>query len=237
MSTLRAGLAVTDPPFDGTGAGLDIDLITAIAEQLGDTAEFVELTCAGRDEIFAALDAGACDCVASVTELTEVDAARNAVACAPPYLVSGQALVVDGGRLPQVRSVDDLAGLTVAVQRGGTGQQLAEKLLAEGRVGQVRVYEPGNVRAALADLGAGGADAVMALAPVLTELVRPLAGVEVVQRGLSADKIAIAVARSSGALLDRIVTAQAELEHDGTLQRIRRKWLGNPFTDQALAVH
>lgn len=28
----------------------------------------------------------------------------------------------------------------------------------------------------------------------------------------------------------------AELEADGTLQRIRRQWLGNPFTDQHLGV-
>ena len=39
------------------------------------------------------------------------------------------------------------------------------------------------------------------------------------------------------ALLGRITVAQAELEEAGTLQRIRRKWLGNPFADQSLAVH
>jgi polar amino acid transport system substrate-binding protein len=26
------------------------------------------------------------------------------------------------------------------------------------------------------------------------------------------------------------------LEEDGTLQRIRRKWLGNPYTDQSLGM-
>jgi hypothetical protein len=30
---------------------------------------------------------------------------------------------------------------------------------------------------------------------------------------------------------------QAELEDDGTLQRLRRKWLGNPYIDQSLAAH
>jgi hypothetical protein len=38
-------------------------------------------------------------------------------------------------------------------------------------------------------------------------------------------------------LLQRIATAQAELEDDGTLQAIRRKWLGNPYLDQSLAAH
>ena len=38
-------------------------------------------------------------------------------------------------------------------------------------------------------------------------------------------------------MLSRITVAQAELEADGTLQSIRRKWLGNPYADQRLAVH
>jgi polar amino acid transport system substrate-binding protein len=34
-----------------------------------------------------------------------------------------------------------------------------------------------------------------------------------------------------------LMVAQAELEDDGTRQRIRRKWPGNPYADQNLAVH
>jgi hypothetical protein len=32
------------------------------------------------------------------------------------------------------------------------------------------------------------------------------------------------------------MVAQEELNQDGTLQQLRRKWLGNPYTDQSLAV-
>ena len=56
------------------------------------------------------------------------------------------------------------------------------------------------------------------------------------QRGISVEKIAIAVPLNDQALLGRITVAQAELEDNGTLQRIRRKWLGNPFADQNLKV-
>jgi ABC-type amino acid transport substrate-binding protein len=77
----------------------------------------------------------------------------------------------------------------------------------------------------------------MKLAPVLTELVRPIAGVEVVQRGISIENIAIAVPLDDQALLSRITVAQAELEDDGTLPRIRQKWLGNGDADQSSAVH
>ena len=72
---------------------------------------------------------------------------------------------------------------------------------------------------------------------MLTELVGPVPGVEVVQRNLSRENIAIAVAAGAQALLQRMATAQAELEDDGTLQGLRRKWLGNPYIDQSLAAH
>ena len=55
-------------------------------------------------------------------------------------------------------------------------------------------------------------------------------------RGLSVEDIAIAVAPDNAALLARLQVAQAELEEDGTLQRLRRRWLGNPYVDQASAV-
>ena len=77
----------------------------------------------------------------------------------------------------------------------------------------------------------------MKLAPVLTELVKPIEGVDVVQRAISAENIAIAVSLTDQKLLSRITVAQTGLEEDGTLQRIRRKWLGNPYADQSLAIH
>jgi ABC-type amino acid transport substrate-binding protein len=156
---------------------------------------------------------------------------------APPYLISGQSLAVDSSRLPDVRSIDDLTGLTIGVQRGNTSQPIAEKLVAEGRAAAVHVYDYGSIRSALTDLTTGACDAFMKLAPVLTELVRPIPAVEVVQRGISVENIAIAVRLADRDMLTSITAAQDELDQNGTLQRIRRKWLGNPYTDQSLAVH
>ncbi len=123
------------------------------------------------------------------------------------------------------------------MQQGNTSGPIAEKLVAEGKAARVRVYDYGEIRTALDDLTTGGCDAFMKLAPVLTELVKPIPGVEVVQRGLSTENIAIAVGLEDQELLARVMVAQEELDQDGTLQLLRRKWLGNPYTDQSLAVH
>ncbi|MDT5108537.1 MAG: polar amino acid transport system substrate-binding protein [Mycobacterium sp.] len=238
MTTLRVGVAYPDPPFNAVGqdrGGLDIDLIKAIGANLGSSVILIAYEGADFNGIFAELDAGSYDCVIAGTTVTPERECKAGFA--PPYLVSGQALAVDTARLPAVRSVDELAGLTIGVQRGNTSQPIAERLVSEGKAEAVRIYDYDGIEAALTDLSTGGCDAFMKLAPVLTELVKPLAGVEVVQQGLSREAIAIAVRLGDDAILQRIAKAQGALEDDGTLQAIRRTWLGNPYRDQGLAAY
>jgi polar amino acid transport system substrate-binding protein len=236
MTTLKVGVAYPDPPFNAMpdDGGLDIDLMTALAEKLGDAVEFVAYEGPDFNGVFDALSAGSFDCVAAGTTVTPQR--ERLAAFVPPYLISGQSLAVDTERLPQVRSVDDLEGLTIGVQRGNTSAPIAEQLVADGKAARVRVYDYGDIRAALDDLRSGGCDAFMKLAPVLTELVKTVPNVEVVQRHLSTENIAVAVGLGDQELLARITVAQTELEEDGALQRIRRKWLGNPYADQSLAM-
>jgi ABC-type amino acid transport substrate-binding protein len=236
METLRVGAAFPDPPFNGMpdNGGLDIDLMTAIAEALGAAVEFIPYEGADFNGIFDALGS-AYDCVTAGTTVTpERETKAQFIA---PYLISGQSLAVDTTRLPNVTSIDDLTGLTIGVQQGNTSQPIADRLIAQGKAAAVRAYDYGAIRTALTDLTTGACDAFMKLAPVLTELVKPIPGVEVVQRGISVENIAIAVPLGDQALLSRIAVAQAELEADDSLPRIRQKWLGKPDADQSSAVH
>ncbi|MFI5508695.1 ABC transporter substrate-binding protein [Mycobacterium sp. NPDC051804] len=235
METLRVGAAFPDPPFNGMpdGGGLDIDLMEAIAEKLGATVEFIPYEGADFNGVFDGLGPEY-DCVTAGTTVTPER--EKLAAFVPPYLISGQSLAVDTTRLPHVSSIDDLDGLTIGVQRGNTSEPIADRLVADGKAAAVRVYDYGSIRTALTDLTTGACDAFMKLAPVLTELVKPIQGVEVVQRNISVENIAIAVPLADLALLSRLTVAQAELEDDGALQRIRGKWLGNPYADQSLGV-
>jgi ABC-type amino acid transport substrate-binding protein len=236
MQTLRVGAAYPDPPFNGMpdDSGLDIDLMTAIADKLDMAVEFVPYEGADFNGIFDALNACDFDCIAAGTTVTPER--EKKASFVSPYLISGQSLAVDTRRLPTVHSIDDLDGLTIGVQQGNTSGPIAERLVADGKAARLRVYDYGGIRDALADLTTGGCDAFMKLAPVLTELVKPIAGVEVVQRGISTENIAVAVGIDDQGLLARITVAQAELEDDGALQGIRRRWLGNPYADQSLGM-
>jgi ABC-type amino acid transport substrate-binding protein len=235
LETLKVGAAFPDPPFNGMpdNTGLDIGLMTAIANALGAQVEFIAYKGTDFNGIFDGLGS-AYDCVAAGTTVTPERETKAQFV--PPYLVSGQSLAVDTMRLPNVRSTDDLAGLTIGVQQGNTSQPIADRLVAEGKAASVRVYDYGTIRTALTDLATGACDAFMKLAPVLTELVKPMPGVEVVQRGISVENIAIAVPIADQGLLRHITAAQEELDQSGMLQQIRLKWLGNGVLDQSVTL-
>jgi polar amino acid transport system substrate-binding protein len=231
MTALRIGAAYPDPPFNGVGdSGLDIDLMHAVAEKLGLTAEFIGYGGADFNGIFDELAAGGFDVVTSGTTVTP-ERARTASFC-PPYLVSGQSMAVDVRRHPAVTTTADLTGLIIGVQQGNTSEPVARHLVDAGAAASVRVYDYGEIATAISDLTNGGCDAFMKLAPVLTALVADVDGVEVVQRGITREEIAIAVRLDDTHRMRAVSAAQAELEADGSLARLRARWLGNPVLDQ-----
>jgi polar amino acid transport system substrate-binding protein len=227
-AALRVGAALPDPPFEFVGpdgpAGFDIALMKRIAGKLGRTWQLVRYDGADFNGIFAGLDSGAYDCIASGTTITS-GRAELADFCAP-YAVSGQSLVVDATRHPRVRGVDDLDGLVIGVQHGNTSEPVAEQLVAEHRAARVRVYAYHEIEQALDDLSSGGCDAFMKLAPVTAWLVRDRPRLKVVQVGITTERLGICVRNGNTALRAAIEKAQAELTADGTLAALIAQWLG-----------
>jgi polar amino acid transport system substrate-binding protein len=226
---LKVGAALPDPPFelmtkDGP-VGFDITLMQRIAEKLGRDWQLVPYK--GRDfnGIFAGLDDGSYDCIASGATITP---GRQTLAdfCAP-YVVSGQSLVVDATRHPNLRSTADLSGLVIGVQKGNTSEPVAEKLVAEHRAARVRVYAYDEVETALDDLSTGGCDAFMKLAPVTAWFVRDRPKLKVVQTGITRELLGICVRKGDSALADAIGKAQAALIADGTIPGLIKQWLGS----------
>lgn len=227
-TVLRVGAALPDPPFERETErgpeGFDIDLMRLVAARLERRWELVRYTGSDFNGIFAGLARGEYDCIASGATITPQRAAM-ADFCAP-YVVSGQSLVVDVARHPDVRSIDDLRGLVVGVQQGNTSQPVAERLVAEGRAARVRVYPYDAIEQALADLSNGGCDAFMKLAPVMHWLTRDRPALAVVQTGITRELLGACVRKGDAPLRDAINRAQQALRDDGTLARLVERWLG-----------
>jgi ABC-type amino acid transport substrate-binding protein len=226
--SLKVGAALPDPPFelmtkDGP-AGFDITLMQRIAEKLGREWHLVPFKGTDFNNIFAGLDSGNYDCIASGTTITP-GRQRIADFCAP-YVASGQSLVVDPSRHPNVHGVADLKGLVIGVQQGNTSQPVANKLVAEHRAARVRVYAYDEIEKALDDLSTGDCDAFMKLAPVTEWLVRDRPKLKVVEIGITHVRLGICVRKGNTILGDAIGKAQAALMQDGTLPALIKEWLG-----------
>jgi polar amino acid transport system substrate-binding protein len=225
---LRVGAALPDPPFelmDGDGpSGFDIALMQRIARQLGREWQLMRYEGPDFNGIFAGLDNGTYDCIASGTTVTP-ERQQLADFC-QPYAVSGQSLVVDAARLPNVHGIGDLHGLTIGVQRGNTSQPVADRLVAERRAARVRVYAYDEIETALADLTTGGCDVFMKLAPVTAWFVQKTPRLRVVETGITREHLAVCVRKGDTALRAAIDDAQAALIRNGILTGLIKQWLG-----------
>jgi ABC-type amino acid transport substrate-binding protein len=219
--------ALPDPPFefmDGkTPTGFDVELMQAICADLGLEWQLTYYTGGDFNGIFDGLANGSWDCVASGTTITPE---RQIVAtfCAP-YLESGQSLVCNIEKSPNVHSVDDLSGMIIGVQHGNTSEPVAHRLKAQGLVADVRTYAYHEIGSMLDDLEVGTVGAVMKLAPVMHWLIRNRPALHVVQEGITDEKLGVAVRIGNNPLRQAINNAQERLCDRGVLDRLKRKWL------------
>ena len=106
----------------GKWTGFDMDLMTAIATRYGLT---LEVTVQPFDGIWLAPKAGTCDVVASSMTITE-ERAENA-AFTDSYFDSYQSLLVREADGETLVDLESLAGKTVGVQTGTTGEAFAKE--------------------------------------------------------------------------------------------------------------
>lgn len=119
----------TDIPYapfefeeDGDVKGIDIDLMTAIAERLDLEPEFRDTD---FDGIFASLAADNCDVIASSVSITDERKENNDFT--DGYFEINQSLLVRKGEESAIKDLGDLDGKTVGVQSETTGAAYAEE--------------------------------------------------------------------------------------------------------------
>ena len=216
--TLTACSEVPYPPFeveDGSKpsgyGGFDIDLLQAIADNLG-----LELTIA--DVSFDALQsgttlvAGQCDVGASAITITEERKAN--LDFTDPYYDSLQSLLVPADS--DIKGIDDLPGKNVAVQQGTTGQAYAEENAPEANLSAF----PGDGEMWPA-LQAGQVDAILQDLPVNVEHAKADENYVIVEEFDTGEQYGFALAKGEKPeLLEAINTELKNLRDDGTYQEI-----------------
>lgn len=210
--TLSVGTDTPYPPFEigqpPNVSGFDIDLLNAIAEEMGLTAEYTDTS---FDTIFGDVQSGKFDVAAAASTITP--GRERAVDFSDPYYESQQSLVV----LPDsdIASVDDLSGVIVGAQDGTTGETYAND---ETEASEVRGFPEGPD--ALAALKTGQVEAVIIDLPVAIDALNKQGGFEIAEEIPTGEFYGYAVGPDAPNLLAGINDALAKLVEDGTYAEI-----------------
>jgi ABC-type amino acid transport substrate-binding protein len=227
LATIKArgqmivGVKADYPPFgflDGdTNVGLEIDLLHDIARDLfgkPDAIQFVPVVASNR---FQFLNTDKVDFLFSTVTVT--DQRKTVVDFSDPYMKSGWQILVKRSNAT-IRDVADLAGKTVVVVPGSTGEAGVTRLAPTANL--LKLAQTSEAIDALED---GRADAFVQDAALLYGLSRQKPQFKVV--GASHDDLPIAAACRKGdsAACGYISREIAKFRANGTLAREYHKWL------------
>jgi polar amino acid transport system substrate-binding protein len=224
--TLTIGSDVSYPPQEymdasGNPVGFDIDVATEIASRLGLKAKVVNFN---FNDIIPALNAGQFDIIISAMNITPE---RSNAVDFVQYYAAGQSVLVPKGNPKNIKTLDDLSGLTVAVQQGTTEQDslTAEntKLSGAGKPA-INVLVYGTDTDAVDQLRVGRADAAMDDDPVAAYYVALNPNFEVAIAAYNPQDEGIAIAKTNADMKTAITAAITAMKGDGTIDAIKAKW-------------
>jgi polar amino acid transport system substrate-binding protein len=203
-------------------AGLDVDLANALAEELGVRAEFINT---GFDGIIGALNVNRFDVLMSAMTVTEE---RQKEIDFIPYLNAGTDILVAQGNPKNIKTIEDLSGLTAGVQIATIQvDQLKaanDQLKAAGKA-EINVLTFDQNPLAVEQLRTGRADAVIADSPVVANEARLSEGkLQALSLAVEAAPYGIGVRKGSTQLKAAIEGALQKLQASGKYDQILAKW-------------
>jgi polar amino acid transport system substrate-binding protein len=206
------------PPFEDEDSskpsgygGFDIDLMQAIADNLGLTIT-VQVTAFDAIQSGTAMVADQCDMAASAMTIT--DERKENLGFSDPYYDSLQSLLA--GEDSGIASIDDLSGKKVAVQTATTGQAYAQ----ENAPDDAEIIEYPDDPSMWAALQAGQVDAILQDLPVNVEHAKE-GGYSIVEEYQTDEQYGFAVKKEGKeALLEAINEQLQALRDDGTYDEI-----------------
>jgi len=218
--TLTVCSDVPYPPFEdevgGEYVGIDVEIMEAVAAELGLEMEFTQQGFEGITS-GAAMVAGNCDIAASA--ITIKPEREENVDFSEPYLEVDQSLLVPVGS--GLATLEDFAGLRLGVQTGTTGKDYAEEN-APADATIVDFPTGGELFIAMA---AGQIDGILQDKPVNELRDEADDTVEIVQTFETNELYGFAVQEEGKeALLTAVNDALKKLQDDGTLDAIFTKW-------------
>ncbi|MCR5041910.1 MAG: transporter substrate-binding domain-containing protein [Clostridia bacterium] len=211
------------PPFsylgdDGEYTGFDVEVCQAVCQKLG--WEF-KVFAVNWDEKLIQLDSNECDCVWS--GMTILDSMKEAgYVISEPYFDNEQVLLVKDDS--EINTSADLAGKTVAVQLGTSGEALLGDDLADLAATFGDLVTCDSFVKCFTELAGNAVEAVFVDKPVAESYVEENEGFRIIDEDLGAEQYGIAFRAGDAELCAQVEAAVKELCEDGTYAAIAEKY-------------
>lgn len=219
--SIKVGANVGNVPWQfqnakGEIVGFEIDLMNEVGKRLNTKVEFVNIPFQG---LFAAVQSGQIQ--AAVSSITITKKRLESVSFAQPYYDSDQSLTVTAAS--GIKNVAGMAGKTVGVDTGSTGDMWATQNAAGAKFKEIKKYE--GLQPAMLDLAAGRIDGYISDIPALLYYAKDKPQFAVVERIKTTEQYSVMFAKDSPlvAQVNGVITA---MKGDGTLARIHNTWFG-----------
>lgn len=208
-------------PFEfeegGEFVGYDMDLLRGIADNNGLGFQVKDLP---FDGILGSLAAGDCDVVGSAVTITDERAQQ--VDFSDPYFDADQSLLVKAENEDQFATLEDLAGATIGVQSGTTGEAYANENQPEGST--IRSFEDSD--GLFGAIEAGQIDAILQDFPVNAFRATQDDTLVVTETFSTGEQYGFAVAKGNDGVLQLVNDGLAQLREDGTFDEIYARYFG-----------
>ena len=224
---LSVGCEVGYPPFENfaedgtTPIGFDVDIITEVARRLGLEVNIINTA---WDGIFAGIDNNY-DLVCSACTITAER--KESMAFSTPYISNYQAVILKAGDTKEITSFNDLDGMTVAVQKETTSDELISDYKSTGTI-DVEVVANEKVLSCFTQLDNGEVDAVLVDSTVADGYLakNPDKYIYAFKDESEAEEFGIAMGLQNTALKEAVDWALAGMEADGFIAETRDYWFG-----------
>ena len=219
---LRIGTNADFAPFefqDVNGKeyeGFDMDLIRAVAKEMGYKAEIQNVN---FDGLIPAMESGNLDVI--ISGMTINDERKQKVNFSEPYYKYGLTIIVKKDN-KDINKFADLKGKKVAVQIGTTSAKECHKI--EG----IEVKEFNSSADTFLELKAGGVDAVVNDRPVNDYYIKKsgVTDVRALADLLTSEDYGIAMSKKDAEMQKKVNDALKKLHENGEYDKIFAKWFG-----------
>jgi polar amino acid transport system substrate-binding protein len=223
---LRVGLSGSQPPLNmvdksGEIVGLEVDLVSALAESMGLEVRFVKKP---FSDLISTLEKGDVDMVISGMTITPERNAR--VAFAGPYFISGKSVLTKAKSIATVEShsaLDD-PSRSYAALKGSTSADFVRKELPKAKLVATKDYDTA-VQMVIDDK----VDALIADYQICALSVwrNPGSGLTALMTPFTVEPLGIALPADAPLLVNLVENYLDTLEYTGLLTQFKAKWLSD----------